>query len=395
MQSEQYELTEEQKMLQREVRILVKEKIEPRAAEIDRTGIMPPEIFQQFRELGLCGISIPSEYGGGGKDMLTSIIVQEEVAKACFNSATIINMTELACYPILIGGSEQQKRKYIPKLASGEHIACFCLTEPEAGSDSAAMKTRAVLDGNEYVIDGTKHFITEADISDIFSVFAKTDVEAQGVRGISAFVVEKGAPGLSIGKHEDKLGFRGLNSCEVIFENCRIPKENLLGEEGQGFYIAMQTLDMTRPMVGGLAIGVVQGALDYAIEYAKQRIQFGKPIAALQGIQFKVTDIAMQVEAARQLVYKAACLIDHLTAEKDWAKDRAKRAEVSKWGAMAKCFATDVAARGTSEALQVLGGYGYMKDFPMERYFRDARLMQITEGTNEIQRVVIAASLFR
>ncbi len=391
--SMQYQLTEEQLMLRDSVRRLSQEKIAPRAEEIDRTGHIPDDIVELFRANSLMGIPFPVEYGGAGGSFLTFIIVVEELAKACTNCCMLAGVQDLGAQPIVIAATPQQKQKYLTKIATGEWFVSFGLTEPSAGSDSASMKTRAVLDGDSYVLNGTKCFISNADRANVITIFAKTDAEASGVKGISAFVVERDSQGLSIGKKEDKMGNTATPACEVIMEDCRIPKENILGQEGEGFYIAMETLDKTRPMVASTGVGLLAGALDYAIEYAKERIQFGRPIATLQAIQFKLADIAMELEAARQLTYKAAAQIDAVTAEPGWQKSKSKRLELSRLGAMCKCFATDVAMRGTIEAAQVLGGYGYMKDYPMERRIRDAKLLQIVEGTNEIQRSVIAGTL--
>lgn len=389
----QYELTNDQKMFRDMVRRMTKEKIAPRAAEIDREGKFPYDIYQMFCENELMGVAFPEQYGGAGADFLTFCIGVEEIAVACLNSALIPGVHELASTPLMIAGTPGQKARYLPKLASGEWLSSFCLTEPGAGSDVVSIRTKAVLKDDVYVINGNKCFISQADQAKLFTVFCKTDPD-KGFKGTSAFLVEKNFPGISIGKHEDKMGSRAIAACEVIFEDCKVPKENLLGNEGEGLRIAFLTLDRTRPLVAASAVGLAQGALEYAIEYAKGRVQFNKPIASFQAIQFKLANVAMEVEAARQLVYKAASIIDKMDREDAWGKGRKLQLEVSKMGAMAKCFATDVAMRGTIEAAQVLGGYGYMKDYPMERYIRDARLLQIVEGTNEIQRMVISEALF-
>lgn len=386
-----YDLTEEQKMFRDMVRRLTREKIAPRAAAIDHDGIFPEDIYKLLCENNLMGTSFPEEYGGTGAEFMTFCIECEELATACLNSAMIPAIQELGSTPIILAGSHEQKQKYLPRLARGEWLASFCLTEPGAGSDVASMRSRAVLKDDVYILNGTKCFITEADKAEVFTVFAKTDPE-KGAGGISAFIVEKNHPGFKIGKIEEKMGTKAIAACEVIFNDCRVPKENLLGQEGQGLKIAFQTLDRTRPLVGACALGVVQGSLDYAIEYAKNRVQFGKPIATYQAIQFKLANVAMEVEAARQLVYRAAARIDEMDRINGWG-DKKLRLETSKLGAMAKCFATDVAMRGTIEMAQVLGGYGYMKEYPLERNIRDVRLMQIVEGTNEIQRMVIAEAL--
>jgi len=389
----QYELNEDQMMFQDMVRRLTKEKIAPRAAEIDAEGKFPHDIYDILCENRLLGISFPEEFGGAGADFLTFCLAVEEISAGCLNSAMILGIQELASMPLLIACSQTQKETYLPKLASGEWLGSFCLTEPGAGSDAAAMSSKAIRKDDVYVINGSKCFISEADQAKLFTVFAKTDPD-KGFEGISAFIVERDFPGISVGKNEDKMGTRGIASCEVIFENCEVPVSNLLGNEGDGIKIAFQTLDKTRPLVGAAGVGLAQGAIDYAIEYAKTRIQFNKPIASFQGIQFRLADLAMQVEAARQLVYKAAANIDKMDREKSWNKSKEKQMEVSKLGAMAKCFATDIGMKSALEAALVLGGYGYIKDYPMERHIRDARLLQIVEGTNDIQRLVIAEALF-
>lgn len=386
-----YELSEEQKMFKDMVRRLTKEKIAPRAAAIDHEGKFPQDIYKLFCENNLMGIAFPEEYGGSGAEFLTFCIATEEIATACLNSSMIPGIQELAGTPIILAATPEQKQKYLPKLASGEVLASFCLTEPDAGSDVVSMRTKAVLQGDHYIINGGKCFITEADVAGLFTVFAKTDM-TKGFKGISAFIVERDFPGIHIGKHEDKMGTRGISACEVTFEDCKVPKENILGQEGQGLKIAFQTLDRTRPLVGSSAVGLLQGAVDYAIDYAKNRVQFGKPIAAYQAISFKIAQTAMELEAARQLVYKAAAHIDEMDRNNTWG-DKKLQVETSKLGAMAKCFAVDVCMRGVIEMAQVLGGYGYMKEYPLERNIRDARLLQIVEGTAEIQKMVISEAL--
>lgn len=374
------QLSEEQKMLLGMVRELAQEKIAPRAAEIDEKGEYPWDIKEALAKLDLLAMPFPEEYGGMGTDLLTVCMVIEEIAKVCASSALIVATQSLGTLPITLAGTPEQKKRYFPKLASGEWLAAFALTEPGAGSDAAAMRTRAVRDGDSYIINGNKHFITNAGVAHIYTVFAMTDA-SKGVKGISAFVVEKDRPGFSMGKVEHKMGIRGSATGELVFQDCRIPAENLLGKEGDGFKYAMMTLDRSRPEVGAQAVGIAQGALDYACRYAKERVQFGGPIANLQGIQFMLADMATQTEAARLLVYEAAAAVDR--GEKN----------LSLISAMAKCFAGDTAMRVTTDALQVLGGYGYMKEYPLERMMRDAKITQIYEGTNQIQRVVIARNL--
>lgn len=376
----QYGLTEEQKMLQESIRELAKDKIEPRAMEIDEQAEFPWDILEVLRENEIMGLPFAEEYGGQGADLMTLCIAIEEIAKVCVNSSLILGCQELGSTPIKIAGSEEQKQKYIPGLASGEQLCAFGLTEPDAGSDAAAMKTRAEKKGDKYVLNGSKCFITNGGLADTYTIFAMTDA-SKGVRGISAFIVEKDYGGFSIGKIENKLGIRGSVQSELIFDDCEVPVENLLGQEGIGFKIAMMTLDRTRASIGSQGVGCATGALEYTMDYMKERVQFGRPIAALQGLQFMVADLAMQLEAARQLVYRAACMVD------------AKEPGFSGISAMAKCFATDTAMKVTTECVQLMGGYGYMKDYPVERMMRDAKITQIYEGTNQIQRVVISRQL--
>jgi alkylation response protein AidB-like acyl-CoA dehydrogenase len=385
---EQFALNEDQKAVVQAVRRVVKESVEPRAGEIDATGEYPWDIKKLFSELGFLGAHVPVEYGGTGQGLLTLCLIIEEVAKSCASSSLIIADQELSLTPIMIGGSEEQKKRYLPKLATGEWLGAFCLTEPGAGSDAGAVSTKAVRDGDAWVLNGTKCFITNGGVAHVYVVFAKTDPE-EGIKGISAFAVEADAPGVKVGKHEDKMGIRGSSTTDVIFEDCRIPAGNLLGSEGGGFGIAMATLDRTRPGVGAQGLGIAQGALDFAVEYMKERKQFGRPIAAFQGLQWLVADLATEVEAARFLLYKAAARID------EEGKDGRVRlsAEAGKLSAMAKLKASDVAMRVTTEAVQLLGGYGYMKDYPLERMMRDAKITQIYEGTNQIQRTVIGTRI--
>lgn len=376
----QYDFTDEQYMLQDMVRKIAKKEIKPIAGDIDRNEKYPPELKNLFVKQGLIALPYPEEYGGGGGSVLDTCIVAEEMAKVDATSSMVVTTHELGATPIMIAGNEQQKQKYLSMVAKSEAYICFGLTEPDAGSDVAAIKTKAIDQGDYYLVNGVKRFITFAESSGLMVLFAKTDL-SKGLKGLSAFIVEMNWPGISLGKHEDKMGFRGMKSSEVIFEDVKVPKENLLGQEGEGFKIAMKTLDKTRPIVGAIGVGLAQGALDDAIEYAKQRVQFGKPIAEFQGLQFMMADMAMKIEAARQLVYKSACLSD--------AGDR----KAGPMGAMAKCFGTDVCMSVCVDAIQIVGGSGYMKDYPLEKKMRDAKLLQIVEGTNQIQRVVIAADL--
>jgi len=374
-------LTATQHEFRAAVRQFAEDKIAPRAAEIDRTATYSWENFADCRAMELPALGIPADYGGSGADHVTQAIMVEELARVCASTALTILISRLATIPILNWGSDELKRRYVPRIASGESQGSYCLSEPEAGSDVASMKARAERDGDHYVLSGMKSWITNAGISDIYIVFAKTDPGA-GNRGISCFVVERDF-GLGIGKLEDKLGVRGSPTGEVLLDGARVPVENRIGEEGQGFPIAMATLARSRPTIGAQAVGIAQGAIDFAVSYVKSREQFGRPIADLQGVQFMLADMAMKAEAARGLVYRATAIID----EGD------PGGELTKVGAMAKCFASDTAMEVTTNGIQLLGGYGYVKDFPMERYFRDAKVTQIYEGTNQVQRVVIARRL--
>lgn len=381
-----YELTDEQKMIQANVRKLVAARVQPRAAEIDQTGEYPWDLLELFKQQELMGLSVPEEYGGSGVDMLTYCLVVEEVAKACASTALIIAAQELGLMPILLGGNEEQKKKYLPGIAQGNLICAFGLTEPNAGSDAGGLRTKARREGDEYVLNGTKCFITNGGIAHVYVIFAKTDPNV-GLRGISAFIVEKDTPGFSVGKLEDKMGIKGSATAELILEEVRVPANNLLGREGTGFGIAMQTLDMTRPGIGAQALGIAQGALDCAIGYAKERKQFGQTIGSFQGIQFMLADMSTKVEAARQLLYKSASLIGN-------SKELGvSPTEVTRFSAMAKLFASDTAMQVTTDAVQILGGYGFMKEYPVERMMRDAKITQIYEGTNQIQRLVIGKCL--
>ncbi|TAK36066.1 MAG: acyl-CoA dehydrogenase [Chloroflexota bacterium] len=375
-----YQLTEDHIMLRNMVRDLAQDKVAPRAAEIDEKAEWPWDIVEALRSADLFGLPFPEQYGGTGTDLLSFIIVIEELCKVCASTGLMIAVQGLGSFPIVIAGNEEQKQRFFPKLASGEHIAAFGLTEPGAGSDAAGTKTRAVRHGDEYLLNGQKNFITHASVASIYTVFASTD-PSKGTKGISAFVVESDRPGFKVGKIEHKMGIRASPTGELLFEDCRIPASNLLGKEGEGFKIAMQTLDKSRPGIAAQALGIAQGAIDFAAKYATERIQFGQPISNLQGIQFMLADMETQVAAARELVYKAAVLLQK--------GDR----EATKYSAMAKMFASDVAMRVTTDAVQILGGYGYIKEYPVERMMRDAKITQIYEGTNQVQRVVVARAI--
>ncbi len=373
--------SDEEAMILDVVRQLVKERVEPRAAEIDAKGEFPWDIKQLFAENDLLGIPFPAEYGGLGGSFVTYVKVVEEVSKACASSALIIAVQELGALPILIGGTDEQKRRWIPDLASGAKIAAYALTEPGSGSDAAgSMRMKARRDGDAYVLDGSKIWITNGSVADVVTVFAVSD-PSKGANGISAFVVEKGTPGFTVGKLEKKMGIRGSPTVELAFENCRVPVANMLGEEGQGFKIAMKVLDKSRPGIAAQALGIAQGALDYATEYTKQRVAFGKPISQQQGLQFMLADMKTEVEAARLLLYEAARKCDENSPD------------VTTWAAMAKLKCGDVAMSVTTDAVQLLGGYGYSTEYPVERMMRDAKITQIYEGTQQIQRIVIARSM--
>ncbi|MHB1131436.1 MAG: acyl-CoA dehydrogenase family protein [Chloroflexota bacterium] len=377
-----YQLSDELLALRQQARQLAQERIAPRAAAIDRQGEYPWDVKEALAEAGLLGLPITKEYGGAGKGLLAACLVIEEVARVCASSALIPAVQALGSFPIAIGGNENQKARFLPPIAAGEKIAAFALTERNAGSDAGATETVATRHGDDYVLNGTKAFITNGGVAHTYIVFAMTAPE-QGTRGISAFVVERPSPGFRIGKVEDKMGIRGSSTTELVFEECRVPAANRLGGEGEGFKIAMAGLDRSRPGIGAQAVGLAQGATDLAVAWAKQRVQFGKAIANLQGIQFMLADMETQVAAARELLYRAASLVDRGDPE------------VTKYSAMAKMFASDVAMRVTTDALQVFGGPGYMRDLPIERMMRDAKVTQISEGTNQIQRLVVARSLLR
>jgi alkylation response protein AidB-like acyl-CoA dehydrogenase len=371
----------EEAMILEVVRDLVREKVEPRAAAIDADGEFPWDLQKLFAQNDLLGIPIPAEYGGLGGTFRTYVKVVEEVAKGCASSALIIAVQELGALPILIGGNDEQKRRFLPKLASGEHVGAYALTEAGSGSDAAgSMRMRATKDGDAYVLDGTKIWITQGSIADIVTVFAVTD-PAKGPNGISAFVVEKGTPGFTVGKLEKKMGIRGSPTVELVFTNCRVPAANMLGPEGDGFKIAMKVLDKSRPGIAAQALGIATGALDYATTYLKERVAFGKPLAQQQGLQFMLADMKTDVEAARLLLYEAARKCD------EGADD------ITTWAAMAKLRCGDVAMSVTTDAVQLLGGFGYSTEYPVERMMRDAKITQIYEGTQQIQRIVIARSM--
>ncbi|GAA1501282.1 acyl-CoA dehydrogenase [Kitasatospora kazusensis] len=375
-----FRLTEEHDMLREAVRSLAEAKIAPFAAEVDEQGRFPQEALDALQANDLHAVHVPEEYGGAGADALATVIVIEEIARVCASSSLIPAVNKLGSLPVQLSGSEELKAKYLGALARGEGMFSYCLSEPDAGSDAAGMKTRAVRDGDFWVLNGVKRWITNAGVSEFYTVLAVTDPTLRS-KGISAFVVEKGDEGVSFGAPEKKLGIKGSPTREVYFDNVRIPADRMIGAEGTGFATAMKTLDHTRVTIAAQAVGIAQGALDYAKGYVQERKQFGKPIGDFQGVQFMLADMAMKLEAARQLTYAAA------------AKSQRVDADLTFFGAAAKCFASDAAMEITVDAVQLLGGYGYTRDYPLERMMRDAKITQIYEGTNQIQRIVMSRNL--
>ncbi len=377
-----YFLTEEQVMIRDLARQVSEDKVMPIRAELDEKEEFPWDIMKTLAQSDFFGINISEQYGGLGMGGFELTLAIEELSKACLGVSTTFAANSLGTYPLLLQGSDEQKKKYLPDIASGRKLVAFGLTEANAGSDAAGVQTTAKLEGNEYVLNGTKQWITNGGDAEIYTVIAITN-KAKGARGASAFIVDKGTPGFSFGKKENKLGIRASSTRELIFENCRIPKENLIGKEGLGFIIAMKTLDKSRTGVGAQGVGVAQGAFEAAADFAKERHQFGVPIISIQAVQHMLADMATQIEAARALVYAVAKFID--TGSKDVAKE----------SAMAKLFATDVAMKVTVDAVQVMGGSGYMREYPVEKMMRDAKILQIYEGTNQIQRNVIGQALIK
>ncbi len=372
-----FDLNEEQRMVRDMVRDFAQKEIAPRAAAVDKTEEYPAENIRKMAALGLMGLPYPEEYGGGGGDYVSYAIAVEEIARACGSTALIFAAhVSLGCGPIYYFGSEAQKQKWLPRLCSGQGLGAFGLTEPQAGSDAGATRTTAVRDGDSYVLNGSKMWITSGAIADVVNCTAKTDPEA-GTRGISCFLVEQGTPGFIPGKNEPKMGLKGSVTSALSFENCRIPAENLLGREGEGFRQMLITLDAGRISIGAMALGLAQAALDEATRYAKERVQFDQPIAGFQAIQWMIADMATEIDAARLLIYRAAALKD---AGRPFTKE----------AAMAKLYASEVAERAAFKAIQIHGGYGYSREYPVERIYRDQRLCSIGEGTSEIQRLVIA-----
>ncbi|HKF15123.1 MAG TPA: acyl-CoA dehydrogenase family protein [Gaiellaceae bacterium] len=377
-------LTDEQREMRDLIRELARERIAPRAAEIDKSGEFPWDVVELFREHGIFGVMYDEEYGGLGASALMTLVAIEEVSKVCATSGLILAVQELGSLGVKLAGTVEQKERYLPRLASGEWLAAYALTEPGSGSDSAAMRSEAGRDGDEYVINGGKRFITNAGVADLYTVFAKTD-PALGHDGISAFLVEATLPGFEVGRIEPKMGIKGSTTGEIFFNDMRIPVENLLGDEGEGFKIAMRILDRSRPGIGAQGLGIAQGATDYALEYAKDRETMGKPIGQHQLIAGMLADMETKCEAARGLLYKCGQLID----------DGADGSDLTKISAMSKLYCSDVAMEVTTDAVQILGGYGYMQEYPLERMMRDAKITQLYEGTNQIQRLVIAREMLK
>lgn len=373
-------MTEEQKLFQKTVRKFCEKEIKPLASKIDKEEYFPWDMYKKMGKLGLMGMTAPKKYGGAGIDKICYMIALEEISRLCGSTGITVEAHNTLGIGYIYGaGTEEQRKKYLPRLTGGEAFAALAITEPNAGSDVGGIQTTAVVDGDEWVINGTKQFITSGDIAEAIIVMAKTD-KTKGTKGISAFIVEKDTLGFKAGQLEDKLGLRGSRTAELIFEDCRIPKENILGEKDKGFYGVMDTLDRGRTAVGAMSVGIARGALEDSIAYAKQREQFGRPIGKFQAIQWMIADMATEIDAARLLVYRAAYLEDN-------------NMSFSKEAAIAKLFASEIAMRATRNAIQIHGGYGYMRDRPLERYFRDIKLCQIGEGTSEIQRIVIAKHL--
>lgn len=377
-----HHFTEEQLAIRALARQIAEEKIRPVVSYYDETGEFPWPIMKILAEAGLFGAFIPEEYGGTSGKVLDMCLIIEELSKVCAGIALGYAGTALGTFPILLYGSETQKRKYLPDIAAGKKLAAFALTEANAGSDAGGIQTTAIKDGDDYIINGTKQWITNGGEAEIYTVIVLTD-KTKGPRGASAFIIEKNTPGFTFGKKENKMGIRASVTRELIFQDCRVPKENLLGKEGQGFFVAMRTFDVTRPGVAAQALGIAEGALELAVRYARQRKQFGKTIASFQGLQFMLADMATQIQAAKQLVYAAARAVDE------------NHPNMGAISAMAKLFASDTAMRVTTDAVQVYGGYGYMKEYPVEKMMRDAKITQIYEGTNQIQREIIALELIK
>ncbi len=377
-----YFLNDDQRALRDLARQIALEKLKPRVAELDRNGEFPWDLVKVFAEAGLYGVYVPEEYGGVGMGVFELALITEELSRIDAGSALALAASALGTFPIILSGTEDQKSKYLPSLASGEKLAAFGLTEPGAGSDASSIKTTALKKGNKYVLNGTKVFITNGGVAKIYTIIASTD-PGKGARGASAFIIEEGTPGFTYGKEEDKVGIRASATRQLHFDNCEIPEENRIGPEGAGFLVAMKTLDRSRPGVASQALGIAQGALDLALEYSRERVQFGQTINNFQAIQFMLADLAIKVESARALLYQVAKMVD------------AGVKDVSRESAMCKVLASDVAVQAAIDAVQIFGGYGYMRDYPIEKFMRDAKITQIYEGTNQILRGVIAKNLIK
>jgi len=378
----EFKLTEEQELLRKTVRDFAEEEVAPKAAQMDEEEEFDWSLWDKMAEMGLTGVPFPEEYGGSDMDNLSYAIAVEELSRVCGSTGVTISAhTSLCCWPIFAYGTEEQKKKYLEPLASGEKVGALGLTEPSAGSDAGSVKLTAKLDGEEYILNGTKIFITNGGRADTYVVIASID-KSKGHKGTAAFIVEKDTPGFTFGKKEHKLGIRASSTYELVFEDCRIPKENKLGKDGEGFKIALKTLDGGRIGIAAQALGIAQGAFDQAVEYAKNREQFGRPISSFQGLQWMLADMHTQIEAARLLIYRAAYLKDN-------------DMPYSKEAAMAKLFASEAAMWVTTKAVQIFGGYGYTREYPVERMMRDAKITEIYEGTSEVQRIVIAANLLK
>ena len=374
-----FSLTREQELIRKMIAAFTKNEVEPIAAEIDRTHEYPAANIEKMFQLGIMGMTVPAEYGGAGADQISAAICTEELAKACASTSDIVAGHTLCCVPILEHGTEEQKKKYLPMLTKGGVVGGMGITEPNAGSDASKSQTEAKLEGDHYVINGAKIFITNGPEAGVFVIFAMTD-KSKGTKGLSAFIIENSFPGFSVGKVENKMGLHGVHTSEIVFTDMIVPKENLLGKEGQGFKICMQTLDVGRIGIAAQALGIAEGAMEQAVEYTKGRVQFGKPISKFQNTQFTFADMAMRCESARLLTYQAAAM-------------KQSGVRCSKQAAMAKLSASETAMWVTTKALQMFGGYGYTNDYPMERMMRDAKITEIYEGTSEVQRIVISGSL--
>ena len=377
-----FTFTEEQEAFRSSVRQLVEDKILPRAAEIDAADEYPWDVDELLVQAGFAGVSYPEEHGGAGGGAVELCILVEEISRASAGVALIPAVNKLGAIPILLAGTDEQKRLVCEGITEGTHRMSYCLTEPGSGSDAAAMRSRAARDGDDWVINGSKRFITGAGAADLYTYFAVTDPEGDKGRNITAFLLSQDLEGFSLGRKEDKMGIRGSPTREVILDGCRVPSSSVIGDVNGGFQIAMRTLDFSRPTIAAQALGIAQGAFDFAVTYCSERKQFGKPVSAFQGMQFMFADMAMKIETARLAVYRSAKAVDD------------EEPDVSYWAAIAKCYASDVAMSVTTDCVQALGGYGYVREYPVERFMRDAKITQIYEGTNQIQRVVIARKVF-